>query len=223
VLGLLGLGALGVATGSSLARLSGDARRSLAGRDPTGLSGLLPGGGWRYYTVTDGFPYEPPASYRLRVTGHVRQEQTLTLDDLQDLPRTALTRDFQCVTGWRVRDVRWNGVRLRELLDRAGVTAKGTAVQLVSYDGTYTESLTLDQARRDDVLVVDTLDGEPIGRSHGGPARLLVAPMYGYKSCKWLSEIRVTERLVPGYWEAYGYDQDAWVGRSNGRGDAPTS
>jgi DMSO/TMAO reductase YedYZ molybdopterin-dependent catalytic subunit len=223
VLGLLGLGAVGVATGSSLARLSGDARRSLAGRDPTGLSGLIPGGGWRYYTVTDGFPYQQPASYRLRVTGLVRHEQTLTLDDLRDRPRTELTRDFHCVTGWRVPDVHWEGVPVRELLDMAGAAADAAAVQFVSYDGTYTESLTLEQARRDDVLVVDRLDGEPIGRSHGGPARLLVAPMYGYKSCKWLSEIRVTERLIPGYWEAYGYDQDAWVGRSNGRDDAPTS
>jgi DMSO/TMAO reductase YedYZ molybdopterin-dependent catalytic subunit len=80
----------------------------------------------------------------------------------------------------------------------------------------------MEQARRNDVLVVDTLGGKPIGRAHGGPVRLLVAPMYGYKSCKWLSEIRVTSTLKPGYWEEVGYDQDAWVGRSNGRSDAPT-
>ena len=78
------------------------------------------------------------------------------------------------------------------------------------------------EARRADVLVVDTLDGQSIGRAHGGPVRLLVAPMYGYKSCKWLSEIKVTSNLVPGYWEQLGYDQEAWVGRSNGRRDAPT-
>jgi DMSO/TMAO reductase YedYZ molybdopterin-dependent catalytic subunit len=47
--------------------------------------------------------------------------------------------------------------------------------------------------------------------------------MYGYKSCKWLSEIRVVNSVVPGYWENLGYDVDAWVGRSNGRSDAPTS
>jgi DMSO/TMAO reductase YedYZ molybdopterin-dependent catalytic subunit len=222
VLGLLGLGAASVAAGPWLSRGIGDLAASLSRHDPTGISSLLPGG-WRYYTVTGGFPYRPPASYRLTVTGNVEHELTLSLDDLRALPRTSLTRDFQCVTGWRVPGVHWEGVRLSVLLDRAGVQEGQRAVLFTSYDGTYTESLTLDQARRDDVLVVDRLEGKPIGRDHGGPARLLVAPMYGYKSCKWLADIRVMDHLKTGYWEQYGYDQNAWVGRSNGRDDAPTS
>lgn len=212
VLAGLGLGILGIATGSSISEWL----------SRLGAPALLTGAGWRYYTVTSAFPYRSPATYRLRVTGEVARPLTLTADQLRALPRTQLTRDFQCVTGWRVTDVRWEGVRLSDLLDRAGAREPGVAVEFVSFDGTYTESLTLAQARREDVVVVDTLDGAPLGRAHGGPVRLLVAPMYGYKSCKWLSEIRVTTTLRPGYWEAFGYDQDAWVGRSNGRSDAPT-
>jgi DMSO/TMAO reductase YedYZ molybdopterin-dependent catalytic subunit len=222
VLGLLGLGAAGVAAGPWVSRGLGDLSGALSPHDPTGLSSLIPGGGWRYYTITNSFPYRPPSSYVLRVTGNVARELVLTTDDLRGRPRTRLTADFQCVTGWRVRGVRWEGVRLAELLDEADPDSDQTAVQFVSYDGAYTESLTLTQARRPDVLVVDTLDGKPIGRAHGGPVRLLVAPMYGYKSCKWLSEIRLTTKVVPGYWEQLGYDRDAWVGRSNGRRDAPT-
>jgi len=212
VLGALGLGAVGVATGSSVSQWF---RR-------LGAPALLTGTGWRYYTVTSGFPYRAPSDYRLSVTGEVGRPLTLTYDELTSLPRTALKRDFQCVTGWRVTGVDWEGVRLAELLDRAQVRSTASAVQFVSFDGTYTESLTLAQARRSDVVVVDTLGGKPIGRDHGGPVRLLVAPMYGYKSCKWLSEIRLTTSLRPGYWEGFGYDQDAWVGHSNGRSDAPT-
>ena len=223
VLGVLGLGAAGVAGGSWLSRRLGDAAGALSRHDPTGLSQLIPGAGWRYYTVTDGYPYRPPSSYRLVVSGNVGHELTLTTADLRARERTRITSDFQCVTGWRVPGVRWEGVRLSTLLDEAAPDGDQPAVQFVSYDGTYTESLTMQQARRADVVVVDTLDGKPIGRAHGGPVRLLVAPMYGYKSCKWLSEIRVTGRLVPGYWERLGYDQDAWVGRSNGRRDAPTT
>lgn len=223
VLGILGLGAAGVAAGPWVSDVLGRIGGALSAHDPTGLSALIPGAGWRFYTVTSGFPYKPPAVYRLAVTGNVARELTLTTDDLKARPRTHLTADFQCVTGWRVRNVKWDGVRLADLLDEAGADSDQHAVQFISYDGTYTESLTMEEARRADVLIVDTLDGEPIGRSHGGPVRLLVAPMYGYKSCKWLSEIRVTPNVIPGYWERLGYDQEAWVGRSNGRGDAPTT
>ena len=223
VLGLLGLGAAGVAFGPTVSRGLGAVSSSLSRHDPTGLSSYIPGAGWRYYTVTDSFPYQPPSAYRLRVAGNVARELTLSTSDLKSRPRTRLTADFQCVTGWRVRGVRWEGVRLADLLDEAVPDSDQTGVEFVSYDGTYTESLSMSQARRPDVLVVDTLDGKPIGRAHGGPVRLLVAPMYGYKSCKWLSEIRVTTRVVAGYWERLGYDQNAWVGRSNGRRDAPTS
>jgi len=222
VLGLLGLGGASVAAGPWISGRLGGLAGALSSHDPTGLSGLIPGAGWRYYTVTSGFPYQPPASYRLKVGGNVDHELTLTTDDLRGMQRTRLTRDFQCVTGWRVPHVHWEGVRLSTLLDRAGVEPGQQAVRFTSYDGTYTESLTMTQARRDDVLVVDTLEGKPIGRAHGGPVRLLVAPMYGYKSCKWLSSIEVTERLESGYWEQFGYDQNAWVGKSNGRDDAPT-
>lgn len=223
VLGLLGLGAIGVAAGSSLSNFFGRIGGALSAHDPTGLSSLIPGTGWRYYTVTSGFPYKPPATYRLSVSGNVGRELTLTTEDLKNRPRTRLTADFQCVTGWRVSNVRWEGVRLAAILDEARPDSDQHAVQFISYDGVYTESLTMDEARRPDVLVVDTLDGQPIGRDHGGPVRMLVAPMYGYKSCKWLSEIRITPKVIPGYWEGFGYDQEGWVGRSNGRDDAPTT
>ena len=143
--------------------------------------------------------------------------------DLEAMPATRLVRDFQCVTGWRVPQVEWKGVLLRDLLDRAGVEPGAVALSLVSFDGTYTESLTLEQARRSDVLVAYEMEGQPVSREHGGPVRLYVAPMYGYKSCKWLSAVEVVDHLSPGYWEQLGYDVDAWVGKSNGRDDEPTS
>ena len=66
------------------------------------------------------------------------------------------------------------------------------------------------------------MEGGDISSPHGGPVRLYVAPMYGYKSLKWLSGIELTGRVVPGYWEERGYEIDAWVGSSNGRDDDPT-
>jgi DMSO/TMAO reductase YedYZ molybdopterin-dependent catalytic subunit len=110
-------------------------------------------------------------------------------------------------------------VRLGDLLDRAGVQPGAAALRFTSFDGAYTESLTLEQARRTDVIVAYELEGKPISAAHGGPVRMYVAPMYGYKSIKWLEHIDVTAEVVPGYWEERGYDVDAWVGRSNNRDD----
>ncbi len=223
-LGTLGLGALGVATAPWLQRGAENALGALSGQDPTGLSGLLPnGGGFRYYSVAASVPHKGPADYKLTVDGLVDHPRAYTLADLRALPRTRLTRDVQCVTGWRVPKTPFEGVRLSTLLDAAGVRPTARAIRFTCFDGTYTESLTLDQARRPDVLVALRMQGKDIGHDHGGPVRLYVAPMYFYKSAKWLSGITVSDHVQPGYWERLGYDADAWVGRSNGRTDDPTS
>ncbi|MFJ4672944.1 molybdopterin-dependent oxidoreductase [Kitasatospora purpeofusca] len=220
VLGLLGLGAAGVAAGPYLLR----AQEAVAGRDPTALTGLLPGGGgFRYYSVVASVPARDADTYTLTVDGLVERPGRYRLADLRAMPQRRIVRDVQCVTGWRVPDTPFEGVPLAHLLDAAGVTAGARAVRFGCFDGEYTESLTLEQARRDDVLVALKLQDAPISHAHGGPVRLYVAPMYFYKSAKWLSGITVTDTVRPGYWEELGYDTDAWVGRSNGRDDAPTA
>jgi DMSO/TMAO reductase YedYZ molybdopterin-dependent catalytic subunit len=221
-LGIIGAGAVGVVAGASIQGWLERTVGPLISRDPTGLFALLPIGRFRIYTVTSELPERSRAEYRLGVNGLVERELDLTFDDLLALPSTALDRDFQCVTGWRVPNVHWKGVRLSAILDRAGVRDGAGAIRFVSFDGAYTESLTLEQARRNDVLVAYELDGEPLSSAHGGPARLYVAPMYGYKSLKWLRAIEVTADEVPGFWEQRGYDVNGWVGRSNGRDDEPT-
>jgi DMSO/TMAO reductase YedYZ molybdopterin-dependent catalytic subunit len=178
----------------------------------SGLGGLIPGGNrFRLYTITGEFLQIPDREYRLAISGLVDQPMVLTLADLQAMPRTALVKDFQCVTGWRVDDVHWEGVQLSHLLDVAGVRDHAVALTFESYDGADTESLTLSQARLPDVLVAYRMLGGPITPEHGGPVRLYVARMYGYKSIKWLSAIRVVNQVVPGFWEQNGYPVDAWV------------
>ena len=212
---MVGVGALGIAFGAKVQSVVGDALGS-------GLGGLLPGGDrFRIYTITDSFPSISDRQYRLRISGLVDRPTTFTLTDLQSMPRTRLVKDFQCVTGWRVPDVHWEGVRLSHVLEAAGLRAEARALEFDSYDGLDTESLTLDQAQRPDVIVAYRMLGAPITTEHGGPVRLYVAPMYGYKSLKWLSAIRVVENATPGYWEQNGYSTDAWVGSSNGRSDQP--
>jgi len=220
---MLGLGAVGVVAGSRVQDGLNAVLAPIQRIDPTGLSELLPGNYFRIYTVTDGYPDESNSAYRLTVDGLVDHPAVYTLADLQAMPATHLVRDFQCVTGWRVPGVHWQGVALSVLLDRAGVQAPGIALRFVSFDGLYTESLTLAEAYRPDVIAAYSMLGGPVSDEHGGPVRLYVAPMYGYKSCKWLSRIEVVDKVEPGYWETVGnYSVEAWVGRSNGRNDPPT-
>jgi DMSO/TMAO reductase YedYZ molybdopterin-dependent catalytic subunit len=224
VLGMLGLGAAGIVLGDRVQRTVESALRPVTRNDPTGLSSFVPTAGrFRVYSVTGHTPERDAADYRLTVDGLVDRPLDLTFDDLMARPQTELTMDFQCVTGWRVADVRWKGVRLAHLLDEAGVQEGATHLRIYSFDGVYTESLTLDQARRDDMLAAhEMLDG-PVSSDYGGPVRLFAGPMYGYKSLKWLDRIEVVDELHEGYWEVRGYDVDAWVGQSNGRDDEPTT
>jgi DMSO/TMAO reductase YedYZ molybdopterin-dependent catalytic subunit len=218
VLGLLGLAGAGVVLGSRV----GSVLTTISERDPTGLTGLIPGNGrFRFYSVVAGVDEKPAAQYLLTVEGLRAGPTQLTLADLAALPQTTITKDVQCVTGWRVPDVTWSGVLLSDLLDHVGAAAATGAVLFGSFDGAYTESLSMEQALRPDILIATSMDGAPVSHDHGGPVRLYVAPMYFYKSIKWLDRITVSDRVVPGYWEERGYDVDAWVGQSNGRSDAP--
>jgi DMSO/TMAO reductase YedYZ molybdopterin-dependent catalytic subunit len=224
LLGTLGLGALGVVAAPTLQRGMEAFLAGAAEKDPTGLTGLLPnGGGFRYYSVTSSVPRKDAQNYQLKIDGLVDRPTTYTLADLRAMPQTRMVKDVQCVTGWRVPGTPFEGVRLSRLLDAAGVRSSAGAVRFTCFDGAYSESLTLDQARRADVLVALRMQDKNLSHSHGGPVRLYVAPMYFYKSAKWLSGITVTENVRAGYWENRGYDIDAWVGRSNGRDDEPTS
>jgi DMSO/TMAO reductase YedYZ molybdopterin-dependent catalytic subunit len=219
-LGVIGAGLAGIVFGARAQDAMERVLGPITARDGTGLSSFFPVGRFRIYSVVGRLPRRSEAEYRLHVGGAVRTPLTLTMADLRAFPPLRLTRDFQCVTGWRVHDVKWTGVRLADVLDRAGLEDGAGGVVFRSFDGAYTESLTLTQARRDDVMVAYELEGAPLSSAHGGPARLYVAPMYGYKSCKWLEAIEVSHGApAPGYWEERGYDIDAWVGGSNGRDD----
>ncbi|MEU0180782.1 molybdopterin-dependent oxidoreductase [Streptomyces sp. NPDC006207] len=221
MLGMLGAGVAGVAAAPWLQRGWENFLGAASQADPTGLTGVLPNpGGFRYYSVVGSVPRKDERTYRLKVNGLVDRPRTYTLDDLRALPQQRIVRDVQCTDGWRVADTPFEGVPLSDLLDAAGVRPEGKAIHFTCFDGVYTESLTLTQARRPDMLVALKMQDKPVSHEHGGPVRLYAAPMYFYKSAKWLSGITVTDKVIPGYWEEYGYDVDGWLDGADQRGDA---
>lgn len=212
VLALIALGAVGIVTGSRLQSALARVLGPIEYRDPTGLIAEFPlGDTFRFYSVTGSVPRRTATSYRLAVSGLVTHTAMYTLADLQAMKQTSFVRTFQCVTGWRVPDVHWSGVPLSSLLDLAQPTATATAVRFRSFDGTYTESMTLQEARRSDVIVALQMLGAPVTHDHGGPVRMYSASMYGYKSTKWLSAIELTHGQDRGYWETRGYGLDGTI------------
>jgi DMSO/TMAO reductase YedYZ molybdopterin-dependent catalytic subunit len=179
---------------------------------------LLPVGGWRIYTISGSMPIFYENSYTLEIGGLVRKPRSFTYEELRALPQAHQVSTFHCVTGWTVKNVRWSGIRFKDLLGLVEPLPSATALQFVSLEVPYTDSLTIDQVGLHDVMLALDMDGQPLSRPHGSPARVVIPEMYGYKGVKWLTRIELVAHEPTGYWEGLGYDQDAWVGRSNGYG-----
>jgi len=156
-------------------------------------------------------PRIKPEEWRLSVTGLVGTELHLSLADLRALPQTQEVREFQCVEGWVVHNVPWAGVAVQEIMTRAGVKPEATHLVFRSDDGVYSDSLTVEEARRPEVVLADRLGGQELPREQGWPVRLVVPGDYGYKYVKWVGGIEATDKPYVGYWEQRGYPVDAQV------------
>jgi DMSO/TMAO reductase YedYZ molybdopterin-dependent catalytic subunit len=198
--------------GPAVWNVARDVLLPVAGVLPPPLGGLVRSG-WRIYSVTSMSHFDPD-TWRLKIDGLVEQPVELTYADLRALPRSEQVTDFHCVTGWSVSNVRWTGVRFHDLLAVARPLPAAQAVGFFSGDGAYSDSLTLDQAYLRDAMLAYEMDGAPLTRPHGAPARVVIPEMYGYKGVKWLNQITLLDQPFDGYWENRGYDRNAWIGHS---------
>ncbi|MCA9045968.1 MAG: sulfite oxidase-like oxidoreductase, partial [Planctomycetaceae bacterium] len=143
--------------------------------------------------------------WRFEVKGLVDNPLSFTWDEFQQLPRVKVFSDFHCVTRWSRLGNVWEGVSIRELMNRAGVQAEAKYVIAEGYDSGWTTNMPLADADAEDVLLADIHDGEPINADHGGPLRLVVPRLYAWKSAKWLRSLTLVAQDTPGYWEQAGY------------------
>jgi DMSO/TMAO reductase YedYZ molybdopterin-dependent catalytic subunit len=148
------------------------------------------------------------AGWELRVDGEVENSFSLSWEELQALPQAEVTVDIHCVTRWSKLDTVWRGVRVRDLLEYAAPTARGTHL-MARCDGGYTTNLPLDTVMADEVLVAHTYAGKPLEPDHGAPLRLLVPKRYFWKSAKFLRRLEVMSGDRMGFWELNGYHNNA--------------
>ncbi len=148
------------------------------------------------------------ATWDFKVYGEVDSPFTLTWAQLKELPRRQVTTDIHCVTRWTKLDTTFEGVPIQHVLELAQVRPGATHVVAHAEQG-YTANLPLDILDDDDVLLADTYDGEPLEPEHGYPLRLFVPKRYFWKSAKWLRGLEFLDHDQLGFWERYGYNNDA--------------
>jgi DMSO/TMAO reductase YedYZ molybdopterin-dependent catalytic subunit len=147
-------------------------------------------------------------AWTLEVTGEVEEPVTLSFTELTALPATEVTTDIHCVTRWSRFDARFKGVHWRELAKLA--RPKPTARFAIAHaEHGFTANVPLAALEAEQALIVYEADGGPLTPEHGYPVRLFIPSAYFWKSAKWLTGIELSSIDKPGFWERYGYHNDA--------------
>jgi len=175
-----------------------------------GTGGSTPSGSFRINSVAPAPAFER-STWRLTLDGMFRKPMTLTYQDFLALPQVERTRDFYCVEGWGVTGVTWRGVTVRTLMEQGDIDPRATHLVFYSGDEVYDDSLTLEEALRDDTLLAHELNGGPLEADMGLPLRLVLPDNYGYKYVKWVIRVEAIDEPFSGYWEDRGYPADGSI------------
>jgi DMSO/TMAO reductase YedYZ molybdopterin-dependent catalytic subunit len=158
-----------------------------------------------YYAAL-GVPRVDLSRWRLFVTGLVEKPLELRYEDLERMVDTDYVRDFHCVTGWSVKGVRWEGVKIRKLAEMAKAKPNARWVVFVSLDG-YTSVVPAEDALHEDSIIALRINGRRLELKEGFPARPIIPHLYAWKSAKWLTALEFREDYVDGFWEERGYHE----------------
>ncbi len=148
------------------------------------------------------------AGWDFKVWGEVEEPLQLSFDELQALPKTTVTTDIHCVTRWSRFDAGFTGVHWRELASLCRPRPSARFV-IAHAEAGFTANVPLGAIEDEHALVAYDADGEPLTPEHGWPLRLLVPSRYFWKSAKWLRGLELSAIDRPGFWERYGYHNDA--------------
>jgi len=166
-------------------------------------------------------------TWRLSIGGEVDRPYTLALEDLSKLKSHTVTNTLECAGNGRgfqrprvpgvqwlrgaVGTARFSGPRLHDLLQHAGIKTTGKHVMFHGLDEVpgrvppFIRSIPIEKAMNLDTLIATQMNGAPLARHHGFPARALVPGWIGAASCKWLTKIKVLDKEFEGNFMKPGY------------------
>jgi DMSO/TMAO reductase YedYZ molybdopterin-dependent catalytic subunit len=147
-------------------------------------------------------------TWDFEVSGEVDHPIRLTWEEFNRLPRTEVTEDIHCVTRWSRFDVTFEGVHWSAVKELVGQRPSARFVIAHSEQG-YTANVPIASLEDPQALLATHADGAPLTPEHGWPLRLVITGKYFWKSAKWLRGIELSTVDQPGFWERYGYHNDA--------------
>ncbi len=211
IFSILGAGGLGLAG----YRLFGGQGMAARGRWPRGPSPAVTPT-QAHYRVSKNQLWPDPrvdlATWRLDVFGLVERRLALTLDNLRAMPADASYATLACignrVPALAISTALWKGVRLAQVLERAGVDRRARDVVFVCADN-YTDSLPIERALDPDTILAYEMNGAALPRPHGYPLRAIVPGIYGMKNVKWIEGIELVDGDYRGYWQQRGWSDTA--------------
>lgn len=155
--------------------------------------------------------------FRLKVHGEVKHPFELDFDELRKQKVVKQKADVHCVTAWSALGIEWEGVRIKDLAEKAGVK-KSAHYAIIEAAHGYTANVPIAEALKPNAMVTWEMNGKRLRRAHGAPVRALIPDLYFWKSSKWLTGIKFVKRDEPGYWEQRGYHNhgDPWREQRHG-------
>lgn len=145
-----------------------------------------------------------PTVFRLTVSGLEGGDRELSLAELKaEFPNKTVNSRLTSVSGWSVR-ADWDGIAWRDFAAMVKPLANARYALFTS-GGDYTTCVLLSDLAASDSMLVWGAGGEVLEAEYGGPLRMIVPNLWGYKSCKWLTKISFVDKYVTGYWELRGY------------------
>ena len=183
-----------------------------------------------HFYVRSHMPVPPgldATTWTLQIDGEVNATTALSLDDLRKMPTTTVTTVLECAGNGRaffeppvagiqwgkgaVGNARWTGVRMADVLKRAGVKSSGRFVVMNAADRPlgampdFVRQVPIEKALHPDTVVAFEMNGQPIPTLHGFPLRAIVPGWQGAYSVKWLTHLRVSDRESDSFWVATAY------------------
>jgi DMSO/TMAO reductase YedYZ molybdopterin-dependent catalytic subunit len=157
-----------------------------------------------------GMPAIDLKNYVLLVGGLVKEKRSFSWKDILAMPKSWVNSRLTSVSGWSVR-ADWEGIKWDDFVWQIAFDPEANYVRFSTVGGSYTTVVSIKDLKNPRVLLAYGVNGDWIEPEYGGPLRMVIPNLWGYKSCKWLGEIDFIDQMEGGYWEDRGYTRSGII------------